>query len=304
MKTNVSNNYQPKISSQNSEYFPLISIITVIFNGKNFLEQTIQSVINQSYENVEYIIIDGGSTDGTIEIIKQYEKNLAYWISESDRGIYDAMNKGIRVAKGKIIGILNSGDLYHQDALKKVAKLYKNNQQNEYLIITGAMTRFDNDAKIEFIQKRSPTDLERRINLGMPINHPATFVTKNIYETIGYFNPEFKIGGDYDFIFRAYHSKIVQFIFADDILASMSMGGVSEKSTNLWIRAREAMKIRKAQLSIVHNVLLALRLIFIGYTKHLLVAIMGQKAVSIKHKIEQKTSNLSNLVDEGKNLSY
>lgn len=304
MKTNVSNNYQLKISSQNSEYSPLISIITVIFNSKNSLEQTIKSVINQSYEHVEYIIIDGGSTDGTLDIIKQYEKNLAYWISESDRGIYDAMNKGITVAKGKIIGILNSGDLYNQDALKKVAKLYDNNQQNEYLIITGAMTRFDNDTKIEFIQKRSLTDLRRRINLGMPINHPATFVTKNIYETIGCFNPKYKIGGDYDFIFRAYHSQIVQFIFTDDILAAMSMGGVSEKSTNLWIRAREAIKIRKAKLSIVHNILLALRLIFIGYTKHLLVAIMGQKAVLIKHQIGHETTNLVGLTDNRENLSF
>ena len=277
-----------KICEQDLEQIPLISIITVVFNGKTYLEKTIQSVINQAYENLEYIIIDGGSTDGTVEIIKQYEYHLDYWISESDRGIYDAMNKGIKLAQGKIIGILNSGDLYGKDTLKIVSELYTLNQQDEYLIITGAMTRFDIKTEVEFTQKRSQTDLKRRINLGMPINHPATFVTKNVYETIDHFNPKYKISGDYDFIFRAYHSQLVKFVFTDSVLASMSMGGMSEKLAGLWIIAREGMKIRRGKLSIVHNTLLSSQLILIGYIKHLLVAIAGQKAVLIKHKIKQK----------------
>ncbi|HEY9770035.1 MAG TPA: glycosyltransferase family 2 protein [Coleofasciculaceae cyanobacterium] len=292
-----------EIGDRHSQVSPLISVITVVFNAKESLEPTIQSVINQSYENTEYIIIDGGSTDGTLEIIKQYEPDLKYWISESDRGIYDAMNKGIKLAKGKIIGILNSGDLYSQNALQEVAELYLRNQTSEYLIITGAMTRFAAQAKIEFIQKRNQTDLNRRINLGMPLNHPATFVTKNIYETIGYFDPEFKICGDYDLIFRAYHSQLVKFVFINSVLASMSMGGISETLAGISIRAREAMRIRQNKLNTVHNALISLRLVLIGYVKHLLMTFMGPKAVLIRHKINAKSRRKSSVGDR-ENLSY
>lgn len=96
---------------------PLISIITVVYNGEKFLEQTIQSVIYQTNDNIEYIIIDGGSADGSIEIIKKYEKYIDYWISENDEGIYDAMNKGLNVAKGKGVLFLNAGDYFVGDVL-------------------------------------------------------------------------------------------------------------------------------------------------------------------------------------------
>ena len=87
---------------------PLVSIITVVFNGEKYLEQTIKSVINQTYKNIEYLIIDGGSSDGTLDIVKKYEKQLSNWISEPDKGLYDAMNKGIKRAKGEIIGIYHT----------------------------------------------------------------------------------------------------------------------------------------------------------------------------------------------------
>lgn len=277
---------------------PLISIVTVVFNSQGFLAATIQSVIEQSYQNVEYIIIDGGSTDGTIETIEQYESYLSCWISESDRGIYDAMNKGIARARGEIIGILNSGDRYTQNALQQVAQLYQENCSVEQLIITGAMIRFDPKTKIEFVQRRQQTDLVQKINWGMPINHPATFVTKSVYQTIGYFDSEFKIGGDYDFIYRAYHNRAVKFVFTDSILAVMSMGGISEKLSGVMIRAREAMQVRQHRISKLLNTMLALRLITIGYIKYLLIAVAGQKAVLLRHGIEQKTINLKNLVDK------
>ena len=97
-----------------------ISIITVVLNGEKTLERTIKSVINQSYKNFEHIVIDGGSTDGTIKILKKYSKKISYWKSEKDKGIYDAMNKGIKKSKGNIIGILNSDDYYLKNALKIV----------------------------------------------------------------------------------------------------------------------------------------------------------------------------------------
>lgn len=273
---------------------PLISIITVVFNSQEFLPATIQSTIEQSYPNVEYIIIDGGSTDGTVEVIKQYESHISTWISESDRGIYDAMNKGIELARGELIGILNSGDLYAPNALQTVAQLYREHR-HEYAIFTGAMTRFDSRSNLEFVQQRQAKDLHQRINLGMPINHPATFITKAVYQTMGGFNSEFKIGGDYDFIYRAYHNPIVEFVFTDRVLALMSMGGVSEKLSSVWLRATEAWKIRQGQLNIMHNTLLTLRLIILGYTKHLLIAFVGQKAVLLKQKYSFKSRRIERL---------
>lgn len=275
----------------------LISIVTVVFNSKELIEKTIQSVIHQSHPNIEYIIIDGGSTDGTQAIVKQYEAHLSHWISESDRGIYDAMNKGIKLAQGQIIGILNSGDLYPPDALTTVAQLYAENL-HEFLIITGAMNRFDADTGVEFVQQRSLQDLHRRINLGMPINHPATFVTPGVYQMVGCFNPEFKICGDYDLIYRAYHSQTVKFIFSDRLLACMSMGGMSEKHSHLWVRAREAMRVRQHSINRPLNTIFALRIVVIGYIKYLLTAVAGQKAVLARHILEQKTSNLKNTVNK------
>src|SRR5690349_11081866 len=105
---------------------PLVSIITIVYNGEKHLEQTIQSVLSQTYSNIEYIIIDGGSVDNSISIIKKYNNRLAYWISEKDSGISDAFNKGIAKARGEIIGLINADDWYETDAVEKVVALIGN----------------------------------------------------------------------------------------------------------------------------------------------------------------------------------
>lgn len=108
------------------EQNPLVSIITVVYNADNCLEETIKSVINQNYKNIEYIIIDGGSTDNTLSIIKKYEKQIKMWISEPDNGIYEAMNKGISLCQGEIVGIINAGDTYTSNAISIVVESYQN----------------------------------------------------------------------------------------------------------------------------------------------------------------------------------
>ena len=100
---------------------PLFSIITVVYNGEKYLEKTIESVIKQKFKNFEYIVIDGGSTDNSVKIIEKFEKKIDYWVSEKDRGIYDAFNKGMRVSKGKFIGFINSDDIYKKNALKIIS---------------------------------------------------------------------------------------------------------------------------------------------------------------------------------------
>ncbi len=115
---------------------PKVSIITVVYNGIAHLEQTIQSVLNQTYDNVEYIIIDGGSTDGTVELIKKYEESIAYWVSESDGGIYDAMNKGISNATGEIVGLINADDWYETGTIEKVVETFQNSEVD---VVHGSM---------------------------------------------------------------------------------------------------------------------------------------------------------------------
>ena len=113
---------------------PKVSIITVCFNSAKTIRDTIESVINQTYKNIEYIIVDGGSTDGTIDIIKEYEPYIAKWVSESDDGIYDAMNKGIMMSTGEIIGLVNSDDFLELEAIKNVVKTYLKNINGDVFV--------------------------------------------------------------------------------------------------------------------------------------------------------------------------
>lgn len=196
---------------------PLISIITVVYNGEKYLEQTIQSVLNQTYQNIEYIIIDGGSTDDTINIIKKYEANLAYWVSEPDYGIYHAFNKGIVASKGDIIGIINADDWYELDVVEKIV------QFQDYDIITGNCYNWKKDKK--YIKTYKKLNFSR---YAMPINHPATFVKRIVYKEVGLFPLHYKITGDYYFIAKSWKAGR-SFYFLDDVLVNFREEGISRK---------------------------------------------------------------------------
>ncbi|MDO4880112.1 MAG: glycosyltransferase family 2 protein [Capnocytophaga sp.] len=201
---------------------PLISIITVSYNAVKTIEDTILSVINQTYPNIEYIIIDGGSTDGTLDIIKKYQERIAYWVSEPDKGIYDAMNKGIAKATGELVGIINSDDWYELDAIENVLSLYE--ETNTPMIYHGGLNVIKEDNAI-FYTSKAPIKINR-LKKGMIINHPATFVPKKIYEDIGGFSTSYKIASDYDFILRAF-MKGYSFKPIHNVLANFRIGGVS-----------------------------------------------------------------------------
>ncbi|MEQ8464850.1 glycosyltransferase family 2 protein [Coleofasciculus sp. E1-EBD-02] len=261
---------------QASKNQALISIITVVLDGGKYIEQTIKSVISQSYKNIEYIVIDGGSQDNTLDIIKKYDHQIDYWISEADKGIYDAMNRGIGLATGELVGILNSDDWYVQNAIDKVIDIYTKNRSNDLLIITGAMYRVNVEQKIKFKLLKNEADLKNRINLGMPINHPATFVTKATYQKIGKFDPKYRVCGDYEFIVRAYYSNEVRFIFTNDVLTYMRLDGMSEKFNILFIRAKEQFYIRRDKIPIISNFKLFCKFILIQIFKHLLKTFTGK----------------------------
>lgn len=205
--------------------FPKFSIITAVYNGGKFLEKSIQSIINQSYDNYEYIIIDGGSTDNTIDIIKKYNDKIDYWVSENDKGIGDAWNKGIQRARGKIIGLLNAGDEYERNNLEIVSNMIF----EEDAIITYGKTIFtDNDGNVKSTSnnKMFHHSFYTSIYRGFGFYHTTCFVTKKVYELVGLFDDKISIAVDVDFLIRAYLSK-VKFIQIPTS-TQMLMGGISQ----------------------------------------------------------------------------
>jgi glycosyltransferase involved in cell wall biosynthesis len=220
----------------------LISIITVVYNGVATLEQTILSVINQTYKNIEYIIIDGGSTDGTIDIIKKYEKHLAYWVSEPDKGIYDAMNKGIDKATGELIGIVNSGDYYETNTIKCIVEKFIENRAIG--VFHGLLRIYDKNGKFECILGNHSSHLSK----GM-IEHPTCFVNKAIYDKYGFFDTQYKSAADYDFLLKLYFNS-VKFMFLESVLANFHRGGMSGSWVGLYEKLSIFKKFKKNKLKI------------------------------------------------------
>ena len=170
----------------------LFSIVTVCYNSEKTIETTIKSILNQTCQDYEYWIIDGKSTDRTVQIIQQYEplfQGKLKWISEMDQGIYDAMNKGIDHSSGEIIGILNSDDYYEKDALEKIAKVYHG---EPYCIVYG-MIRTIRDGKEVMVYLKNHELLEEDM-----IAHPACFITKKLYDKFGKYSLDYPYSADYE----------------------------------------------------------------------------------------------------------
>jgi glycosyltransferase involved in cell wall biosynthesis len=180
---------------------PLVSVITTSLNRAQFLERTILSIKNQDYKNIEHIIIDGGSTDNTVEIIKKYEKtyNLK-WISEKDKNCSEAYNKGFRMASGQVVCSLDSDDIYPKKTISKVAEIFENNPDID--IVFGDLLIADENDKIISCNKYLDFDRETLLNLGVDFSFPATFWRKKVQDKIGLFDEKYLRAGDLDFLFR------------------------------------------------------------------------------------------------------
>lgn len=183
---------------------PLVSIVTVVRNGEDCLEKTILSILKQTYKNVEYIIIDGNSSDNTLDIVRKYNQEIDYWLSEPDRGIYDAMNKGIAQASGEIIGILNAGDYFLPETLELVVASYKSNVEKANIIVGTTQIVTKHGFSFEF--KPALEKLSKR----MSVPHPSLFVTRGIYQKFGLYSTDYRIVSDYDFLLRIRnHLKLI-----------------------------------------------------------------------------------------------
>lgn len=200
----------------------LVSIITVCYNSEKTIRKTIESVVNQTYKNIEYLIVDGGSKDTTIAIVKEFKEKYPFikYVSEPDNGIYDAMNKGIKMAKGEIIGMINSDDYYETDTVQNIVN---NMSDDKYQVLYGYMNIFKNG-----ILEKTEMYYHWAINKNM-INHPTCFITKKTYEDFFLYDLKYKSCADYDFMIKLTKEKEVKFIPLTKILANFNYGGVSQK---------------------------------------------------------------------------
>lgn len=193
-----------------------ISVITVVYNDVQHIEETINSVINQTYDNVEYIVIDGGSTDGTVDVIKKYEDNINYWVSEPDKGIYDAMNKGILKSTGDILNLMNCGDFYfNNDILQVVAKEFLANYNLSFVLGRG---KFIHDDGCDFLINNKLLLTDLKAGRLRTICHQAFFYKKKLHDYLGLYDMKYKLAADGKFMYSVYHSNKFTGKLVDDIL--------------------------------------------------------------------------------------
>lgn len=242
----------------------LVSIITVCFNSEKFIRGTIESVLNQTYKNIQYIIIDGKSTDGTLAIIEEYRERFGdrlTFVSEKDSGIYNAMNKGLALVKGELVGIINSDDYYELNAVEKMVEQYKIHGSGVYY----GYERYLKDEKEYIVERRSPDFLNDAM-----IDHEATFITTDVYKKVGGFNERYRIVGDYEIMLRIKKAK-TQFYPVDVIVNCFRFGGASS-SRNCWL---ETFKLKRDWKIIS-------RPVYICYSFAIRMEILVRKILGIK----------------------
>jgi glycosyltransferase len=223
-----------------------ISIITVSYNSAKTIEQTIQSVLSQRYPNVEYIIIDGASQDETLSIIEKYRDKISIFISEKDSGIYNAMNKGLKLASGDIIGILNSDDFYSDDeVLSDVVKIFE--QSNADAVYADLQYVDANNTQKVLRNWKSGKYKQGDFLFGWMPPHPTFFVRKHVYEKYGFFNESLSSAADYELMLRFIHKHKITIEYLPRVIIKMRMGGKSNRSFKNRIKAnledRKAWKI-------------------------------------------------------------
>jgi glycosyltransferase involved in cell wall biosynthesis len=219
-----------------------ISIITVAYNSRATIADTIFSVANQTYHHKEHIIIDGGSTDGTFEKILKNRDKLAKFISEKDRGIYDAMNKGVDLADGDIIGFLNSDDIYADSrVLDKVAVGMERHNLDSVFgdLVYVAPRNTDRVVRHYSSKKFSP----RQIAFGCMPAHPTLFFHKRVYEKYGRFKTDYEIAGDFEYVARVFGRGDINFEYIPEVMVKMRTGGTSTRSLRSnWILNKEILR--------------------------------------------------------------
>ena len=235
------NGYYPATNHEKINQ-PLVSIITVVYNGSEFIDQAIKSVLTQSYNNIEYIIIDGGSTDGTLEIIRRYENNISLYVSEPDDGIYTAMNKGLKLATGYIVGILNADDVYADtDVIYEIATVFMQTSVDSVISDLVIVDREDINSIKRYY--KSDSFVPEKLAYGWMPAHPAFFVKNECYRKHGLFKTDYKIAADYELLVRFLSKNRITYHYIDRVVVKMRAGGVSSRNiTSNWVLNREIVR--------------------------------------------------------------
>ncbi len=206
-----------------------ISIITVCFNSEKTIRDTIESVLSQSYPDVEYIIIDGLSKDNTMSIVSEYDDKISKIISESDKGIYDAMNKGVRLATGDVIGFINSDDLLNsEDCIECIVKRFVESDAD--IVYGDKVYVASNNISKQLRYWKAGVFVRNNYKKGWMTPHLSTYIKKDLYVKYGDFRSDFKIAADYELMFRFIYKHKVKVCYLPKVIAKMRVGGVSNSS--------------------------------------------------------------------------
>ena len=220
-----------------------ISVITVVYNNERTIKEAMQSVLSQTYEDIEYVIIDGKSKDNTVNLINDYKDNLGYFISEKDNGLYDAMNKGIIACTGEVIGILNSDDLYQDsDVIAAVMEEFINDAELDILYGDLVYVKSDNTNKVVRNWKSKNYYNSFFENANVP-PHPALFVRNNVYKKAGLFDLQYKLAADYELMLRMFKKHHFKSKYFNRLIVKMRLGGATNQSfTNIVVQNKEILK--------------------------------------------------------------
>lgn len=256
-----------------------VSIITICYNRKDTIAKAIESVLRQDYYNIEYIVIDGNSSDGTTEIIESYKDIITTIISEPDQGMYDALNKGLRMATGDIIGLMHSDDEFYNNAVvSKVVKGFVKSQGAEGVYGDGIY--ISNDAAERIIRDRIGGEFSiKKVKLGWLPLHPTVYLKKSVIEKYGHYNLDFKIASDTEFLLRYLYKHQIKMTYVNSYFVKMRMGGLSTSSKKAFEVLFEDYKIYN------YHGLFAIGVVFL------------KKIVALKQYLKIKQSKQSNLVN-------
>lgn len=217
-------------NTDNRNKKPLVSIVTITFNSERFLEQTFQSVMGQDYPNIEYVIVDGGSTDGTVDIIKKHEDRIAKWVSEPDDGISDAMNKGITMSTGEIIGMIHSDDYYADPTvIGRVVEGFSISDDIKLLYgVQDYVHPETGEVYFSWGRKTDPSEIKKH----MYLPHPTVFCRREVYEKAGLFRTDYRYAMDYEWAMRVIEMTDPHFLdYRIAVMRDMGHSGKNFRST-------------------------------------------------------------------------
>jgi glycosyltransferase involved in cell wall biosynthesis len=204
-----------------------ISVITIAYNNESDIRATIESVVSQTYNNIEYIVVDGKSTDKTLEVINEYKSNISKLISEPDKNLYDAINKGIKMATGDIVGLVHAGDrLYDNQVLEKVANHFQNND----IDISYGHSKVVNENDKPIRINKSPEFKRSKVTNGWMPSHQSIYARRALFDKYGYYRTDLGGAGDYEWFIRYFYANSLKIKKINEFIVRFAMGGMSTRS--------------------------------------------------------------------------